>query len=57
MLNENVFDEPDWASSTNGFSSYDHRSSVPSFDPFQTYEVGFTTFPFLFMQKNGGIFY
>ncbi|KAI7851384.1 hypothetical protein BDC45DRAFT_516411 [Circinella umbellata] len=43
MLNENIFDEPDWASSTNGFSTYEHRSSVPSFDPFQTYGQSYTT--------------
>ncbi|KAI9249136.1 hypothetical protein BDA99DRAFT_524084 [Phascolomyces articulosus] len=45
MLNENVFDEPDWSSNTNGFS-YDNRSSVPSFDPFQNHEQSYTTSTF-----------
>ncbi|KAI9497102.1 hypothetical protein BDB00DRAFT_868938 [Zychaea mexicana] len=41
MLNENVFDEPDWANATNGYSH--DRSSAPSFDPFHNYEQSYTT--------------
>ncbi|KAI8143997.1 hypothetical protein BJV82DRAFT_610181 [Fennellomyces sp. T-0311] len=39
MLNENVFDDADWG---NGFSSYD-RSSLPSFDPFQSHEQSYSS--------------